>query len=785
VGEIAWAEFRRSTRARRIAFLLCTLAAAVGFARGVAAATDAGREFWIEVTINGVRFPDFALLRVDGQGGLFVRGTDVSAWRLIVPGVTAKSEGTRTRVRIDNVPQLHARLDSSETRLEIEAEPALFAAQLIQGRRRASAPDDGLPVFFADYDLFGERGDTGIQNYSGHIEVGTSLGRASLASSWFATYESGVVRAATGGIDPPIWCRLDTALLLDWPEQTARLTVGDSITIPGTLGQAVRFSGIHWATDYTTQPGLIPYALPALSGTAAVPSSIELYVNQSLLERTTINPGPFELRNIPVPVGHGEVDIHMRDLLGRDRSLSVPYLVSPELLSPGLSVTDFAVGAVRENYGLASFDYKSPFLSASIQHGRTDWLTYNVSAEMRPDEFTARGGVALRVASSVTAEFTPAVSHSVDGTGTAFDAGINSLFRFGRFGIHLRNASSDFVELGSDAQYIRLHTEWAAQASTRMSRFGSLALLYGRRTSYDATTTVATTLSYNMTLREFGALSMFVSRTRGDSSDMIAGLMFTRFLGGRTTASVGVTRDNGAATVNTRVSTAAPPDSGWGWDVASTRGQTDSDGVRVQARSVFGVATGELDTTGGSKTATLAWQGGLLWATSKPWLGQTLSGPAALVELPDLSGVRVLHDGQPVGRTDDLGRILVVGLRPFEDNVITFVAEDLPLTAIVTGDSLVVRPYSRGVVQGRFPVAAAASETVVLQMDGAEPVPAGAHIALNGHIFPVGRQGLGQIPVLKEAVDAVVTWPTGSCRARLPVGHNPYVRRVAQCIRIE
>jgi hypothetical protein len=73
---------------------------------------------------------------------------------------------------------------------------------------------------------------------------------------------------------------------------------------------------------------------------------------------------------------------------------------------------------------------------------------------------------------------------------------------------------------------------------------------------------------------------MFVSRTRGGSSDTIAGLMFTRFLGGRTTASVGVT--------------------------------SDGDEVRVEARSVFGVATGKLDTAGGNKTATLAWQGGLL-----------------------------------------------------------------------------------------------------------------------------------------------------------------------------
>jgi outer membrane usher protein len=133
-----------------------------------------------------------------------------------------------------------------------------------------------------------------------------------------------------------------------------------------------------------------------------------------------------------------------------------------------------------------------------------------------------------------------------------------------------------------------------------------------------------------------------------------------------------------------------------------SRGATDSNGIRLLQRSALGTASAELDATSGSKTALLGWQGGILWSADRPWLGQTLSGPAAVVELPDLAGVRVLRDGQPAGRTDEQGRILVVGLRPFEDNVISYVAEDLPLTALVTGDSLVLRPYSRGVVRAQL-----------------------------------------------------------------------------------
>lgn len=767
--------------------LACLALAAAAVLIHVARASAAGaeRELWVEVRINRVTCPDFALLRIDSRGALFVRSTDITAWHLHLPGVNADPADADARVRIDNVAGLHAKLDARNSQLQIDADASLFAAQLIQGARHSGTPDHGVPAFFADYDLFAQGSSHGSRDYSAHLEFGTSLGRASLVSSWLASYGDNGAAPSIGQTIPPAWSRLDTALLLDWPEHTARLTIGDSITEPGTLGQTVRFSGIHWATDYATQPGLTPYALPVVSGTATLPSSIELYLNQSLLERSTVDPGPFELHNLPVPVGQGDVSIRIRDILGRDQLLSVPYLVSPELLAPGLTLTDYSAGAVRRQYGLANFDYGSPFVTAAIRHGQTEALTYNASAEVLADQLTARFGTAVRMASNVTVALTPAASHSVEGNGTAIDAGVNSLFGLGQFAVNLRAASRDFVELGSDAQLAHLHTEWAAQASTQLHGLGSLALIYARRTAFDAPETTATTLNYNLTVRAFGAFGAFISRTQGSSNDLVTGLMFTRSLGGRTSASIGFTRDDGATTVNTRVSAVPPPDAGWGWDIATTRGATDSNGLRLEERSAYGVATGEIDSTNGSNTGIFSWQGGVLWTGNRTWLGQSLSAPAALVELPDLSRVRVLHDGQPAGETDDQGRLLVVGLRPFEDNVLRLVQEDLPLTAIVPSDSIVVRPYSRGVVEARFPVDAASSATIVLQLDAAGPVPAGARIVLGTHTLPVGRDGLAQIPVLKQPTQARVTWPGGECRVHLPVSRNPAARRVVQCTSVK
>src|SRR5262249_16496775 len=157
------------------------------------------------------------------------------------------------------------------------------------------------------------------------------------------------------------------------------------------------------------------------TGTATVPSSVELYVDQSLVGRGALEPGPFELRNLPVPVGSGDVEIRMRDLLGRYQQMSVPYLVTPELLAAGRFSSDFSAGAVRRNYGRASFDYGSSFISAAFVRGQTDRITVNGSAEMLREEQTFRAGGAVRLARNITLDVTPAVSHSDQGRGAGID----------------------------------------------------------------------------------------------------------------------------------------------------------------------------------------------------------------------------------------------------------------------------------------------------------------------------------------------------------------------------
>src|SRR3569833_2104364 len=89
------------------------------------AAVGTARDVWVEVRINDIAQPDVALLHVDLRGHLFARSADVQAWHMRPQG---SADGL---VRIDDISGLRVHLEEEGPGLRLDADPALFAAQVI------------------------------------------------------------------------------------------------------------------------------------------------------------------------------------------------------------------------------------------------------------------------------------------------------------------------------------------------------------------------------------------------------------------------------------------------------------------------------------------------------------------------------------------------------------------------------------------------------------------------------------------------------------------------------
>ncbi len=201
------------------------------------------------------------------------------------------------------------------------------------------------------------------------------------------------------------------------------MNVGDAFTQAGAWGRSVRFGGMQYGTNFQLQPELITYPLQPFSGTAVVPSTVDVFVNGSRISSQIVQPGPFTVNDVPLVTGAGDVQLVVRDPFGQQQVITQPFYASRRLLRGGLDEYQFSVGAIRENYGLESFDYGSAVASGYWRRGISD----HVTVEGRFEGDTSARAV------GATVDFSPGLIGIVT-AGAAFsngDAGTGQLWLAG------------------------------------------------------------------------------------------------------------------------------------------------------------------------------------------------------------------------------------------------------------------------------------------------------------------------------------------------------------------
>ena len=113
-----------------------------------------------------------------------------------------------------------------------------------------------------------------------------------------------------------------------------------------------------------------------------MPSTVDVFVNGRAVGSSEVPAGPFVVNQVPALNGSGDVNIVVRNALGQEQIISVPFYSAAVMLQPGLSLYDIDLGPVRENYGLASADYGPLIAAATWRHGFTSLFTGEIHAEL-------------------------------------------------------------------------------------------------------------------------------------------------------------------------------------------------------------------------------------------------------------------------------------------------------------------------------------------------------------------------------------------------------------------
>ncbi|TSE02761.1 fimbrial biogenesis outer membrane usher protein, partial [Mesorhizobium intechi] len=229
--------------------------------------------------------------------------------------------------------------------------------------------------------------------------------------------QSAILRLADNGLTDAL--RLDTAYTYSDPATLMTYQAGDAISGGFAWTRPIRIGGLQARRNFGLRTDLITQPLASVSGSAAVPSTVDVYVNDLKTYSHAVDSGPFQITDIPVTTGGGQAIVVLRDAAGRETRTSVPFYASPSLLRPGLSDFSLEAGLPRLGYATTSDVYvaNQPVVSASLRRGIYDWLTLESHAEASKGLLNGGLGMVMRTGALGVASFALAGSHGGAGSG--------------------------------------------------------------------------------------------------------------------------------------------------------------------------------------------------------------------------------------------------------------------------------------------------------------------------------------------------------------------------------
>jgi outer membrane usher protein len=698
----------------------------------------------VHETANPTATPGSAVLKIETDGTVWAREQELSAWiRTPLAGAARELDGARWYKMNDTT--LPYRFDPCELTLWIA--PTRDTQQL---GFRGVAPGALKPAQaggFLNLDLFAADSDSVGTQYAGLADLGLAAGFASLRGAWSADREH--------------TRRLDTFFSFDDPERLHRLRIGDGVTRTDGLGTAVRYGGLRWGTDFSLQPEVPRFALPGLNGEAALPSTVELYVDGQLRDRRQVDPGPFAINNPPVITGNGNLQVVVRDALGRETIYVQPFYVSNQSLAAG--VADYAVefGQLRENFGFDDDRYTDSFALGTYRYGINDQLTAGTRLEIQESARTLGGSAIYTLPGIGQFNSTLAASDSDAGSGTQLGLGYERVARRLSLGMQGSWSDPEYVELGR-SEPGAIARSLRAQAGVALPYGASLSLGWAQEIRRDRDDLELTALTYSQpVLGWYGSVSWLHSPQAGDSTL----LNFSRPLANGHTLSLQLQHDSEGA-VLLGLTWQRSPRGPLGWNaLASVNG-----GDRQSSTASLGYTTtrGNARLTAAEIEGTRSTQAEI--NTGLAWIGRDVYWTRPVREsfaVADATapGVRIYRDNQLVGITGANGRALVPDLITYNTTRISLDAEDLPLDRGLTEASQDIKLAPGGAV---ITLATPAQRLLGLrlQLDSGASVPAGAQLSVDGKPanLPVGLEGLVYLEAPSAAFTLLATWGKGRCQ---------------------
>jgi outer membrane usher protein len=734
-------------------------------AAGPSPAESNDETLYLDVQVNGRsigKIGEFTLR----HGALWARPDELRDLGFRVP--VSRASETGGLVALSDLPGLTSVLDEKSQVLQVTASDSALLPALLQplgrepaGSRRVIESGSGVTL---NYDTVGTFSG-GQKGGSGSFETRAFSPWGILSSEWLAY--AGATPGPTGSNSA---IRLDSAYTFADVNTLRRYSLGDFINGGLSWTRPVHLEGVQINSDFSMRPDLVTFPVPTITGSAAVPSTVNVLTDGNLAASSQIAPGPFEVPQLPVVEGAGTISMTVTDAMGQQVTVTQPFYASSTMLAPGLQTFAVQAGLVRRYWGSVSNDYGKLAGAAIYRRGLTPKFTIEGSAEGTPGAFMAGAGAVTQIGNLGVVNFAVAPSFGSGQAGAQFSAGAQRIGRVFSLGASAIIADRNYRDVASENGDGVPRKQLSAFTGLSLRKFGSGGLAYAavnmdpspvplQQNANPAQHSQIVSANYSLQVHHvFLYATEFRDLVNKGSSGVQIGLTIPFGKRDSVTASGG---SDGSAQID--VQQPAPIVGDWGYQAYVSAGDSTHVFAQGQYKSPVGLFTAGIDSDSGVTTVRLETQGAFSFVDGELFPSNSIYDSFAVVDTGPMAHVHVLQENRDVGSTNSSGRLLVPDMRAFDLNQISIAPTDIPPDVTIDVASRQVRPQDRSGVVLKFPIKFSHGALLRLVDEAGVAVPLGSTATLRatGVVVPVGYDGDAYVEDLSPHNQLAVEFPDG------------------------
>jgi outer membrane usher protein len=643
----------------------------------------------LDVSINGVAHGQ-ALVVMD-SGEVWIDAASLTEAGVTLPRGERRPWKDVTLVRLGSLaPRITYELDEDGLALRLTVQAAL-----LKGARIDLTSNRPLGVEYR-------------HNTSAFLNYGTSLlsvGASSLSLEGGVSAGRALVTSTMFGDTTGTFRRGLTSLTFDDRHHLTRYIAGDSVASTGALGGTVLLAGVTVSRDFSLDPYFVRFPTLDLSGAVMTPSRLEVYVNNQLVRVEQLPPGVYQLDHLPLPVGAGDTRVVVRDAFGGEQSFSSSFYISQGVLGRGVQQFSYATGAERLDQFDSSWSYGRAVATGLHRIGLSDSLTVGGRFEAGSDISSGGPMATLRLGRFGDVEGIGAVSHSADGAGYAASLAYEYTSRAFGLSAAARNYSDSYATLSTKYLLQRPRLDTSAAVTTRVLSRATLGATWQSLEYYSAPAAKRGAATASIMLNRRYSLFVSANRTLAIGrwyTGGFAGLGVT--LGARQMVNVSAEQTDGQVRQSADLQRTLPMGTGLGYRFQANTGTSpapDFD-AELRAQTPFGKYDLRQTMVDGRASSIADASGGIVLIGGGLHFTRPVEDGFALVQVPDVGGVRTYVSNQEVGRTDRHGNLVVPNLLAYYGNRVSINDADVPMDRDLPRDAMLLAPPFRGGAIARF-----------------------------------------------------------------------------------